>query len=405
MAEFVARQPIFNQTEHVYGYEILFRSSLENLFESRDGEAASRIVADHVLSLGQTLTEGRFAFINCTADFLIKDFVLLLPPEKTVVEVLETVVAGREVLNACKRLKKAGYLIALDDFVLNQETKPLTEFADFIKVDFLKTTPPERKTLSKEFGTMGIGMLAEKVEARGDFEQAVDLGYQYFQGHFFCRPKVIVGRRIPVSKLNALRIIEAVSRPGFEPAEIEEIISREVSLSYKLLHYANSALFGFRTEIRSILHALTLLGGDEAKKLISIIAAVSIADDKPMELISTALVRAKCCELVALRAELSIHDSTPFLVGMFSVMDALLGRPMEEIVEQLALPPEAKGALLGEKNNLRDIYELVFAYEKGNWGAVNWYATKVRLDETMIPIIYLDSLDWARLVFKVSSAA
>lgn len=405
MTEFVARQPIFNQKEQVYGYELLFRSSLEDFFDGSDGDAASRIVADHLLTLGRCLTEGRIAFINCTTQFLLRDFVRLLPPASTAVEILETVVPDEAVLQACRRLKDSGYLIALDDFVLTPESWPLAEMADIIKVDFLGTAPADRKTLIEEFAPRGVRMLAEKLEGRADFENATELGYEYFQGHFFCRPKIIAGRRIPASKVNYLQIIEAVAGPRFEPAEIEKLITREVSLCYKLLNYVNSALFGFRTEIRSIRHALTLLGRDEVRKLVSMLAAVVMGADKPPELITTALVRAKCCELVAARAGARIFDSTPFLVGMFSVIDALLGRPMEEILAQLALPPDAKGALLGEKNQLRDIYELVFAYEKGNWGPVNWYAGRLQLDETVMPIVYFDALDWANLVFEVASAA
>ncbi|MGH9398223.1 MAG: EAL and HDOD domain-containing protein [Terriglobia bacterium] len=408
MSEFVARQPIFNRHEQVYGYELLFRSSLNNDFDGSDGEAASRNVADHLMTLGKSLTGGKLAFINCPTGFLVNDYVMLLSQKDTVVEVLETVEPTPEVIEACRRLKRAGYLIALDDFVLTQETRCLIELADIIKIDFLATPPSRREEVVRQFAPQGIQLLAEKVETREDFRHATGLGYKYFQGHFFCQPVIIASKRIPASKLAYLRLMNLVSQPELDLVALEQLINAEVSLCYKLLHYMNSALFGFWSEIRSVRHALALLGHNEVRKIVSLAAALSIAEDKPTELISTALLRARCCEQVASHMNPALAKtlgSLPFIVGMFSVMDAMLGRPMVDILQQVALPGEAKEALLGGKNCLRDIYELVFAYEMGNWGALNWYAAKLGLDETVMPVLYLDSLEWSKLVFNVSEKA
>lgn len=407
MSDFVARQPILTNKELVYGYELLFRSSLANTFDAVDGEAASRTVADHLMTLGKTLTGGKMAFINCPADFLVKDFAMLLPQKNTVIEVLETVDPTPEVIAACRRLKQAGYLIALDDFVVKPATLPFIELADIIKIDFLASPPEAREHSVREFSPRGIELLAEKVETREDFRHAQGLGYKYFQGDFFCRPEVIASKRIPASKLNYLRVLNLVSRPEIDLVALEEVISSEVSLCYKLLHYMNSSLFGFWSEIRSVRHALALLGQNEVRKLVAVAAAISIADDKPPELVATALLRAKFCEQVALHMDQknpSVVGAMPFIVGMFSVIDAMLGRPMTDILEHLALPAEAKSALLGHENTLRDIFELVYAYEMGNWGALNWYAAKLHVDETLMPILYFDSLEWSKLVFNVSPA-
>lgn len=408
MSEFVARQPIFNRSEHVFGYELLFRSGLVDQFGSADGEAASRSVADHVMTVGRALTAGRPAFINCPSGFLIQDYALLLPQKDTVIEVLETVEPSPEVIDACRRLKRAGYTIALDDFVSCPASRPLVDLADIVKIDFLATPPAQRARLVHELAPFGLQLVAEKIETRDDFRQASELGYAYFQGHFFCRPEIIANKRIPVSKLGCLRLLSLVSQPELDLVELEQLVSSEVSICYKLLHYMNSALFGFRSEIRSIRHAFALLGHNEVRKIVSLAAAISLAEDKPPELISTALVRARCCEQVSSHVNPALPKnvgSLPFLVGMFSVIDAMLGRPMDDVLRQVALPAAAKDALLGRQNRLRDIYEVAFAYEMGNWGALNWYASKIGVDETMMPVLYLDSLDWSKAVFEVSMGA
>ncbi|MDE3180918.1 MAG: EAL domain-containing protein, partial [Acidobacteriota bacterium] len=235
MSDFIARQPIFNRHEQVYGYELLFRSDMNNDFDGSDGEAASRNVADHLMTVGKALTAGKLAFINCPAGFLINDYVMLLPKKDTVVEVLETVTPAPEIIEACRRLKRAGYLIALDDFVLTPQTQILVELADIIKVDFVATPPSAREEIVRQLAPHGVQLLAEKVETREEFRHAAGLGYKFFQGHFFCRPEIIASKRIPGSKLAYLRLMNLVTRPEIDLVALEEVINGEVSLCYKLL--------------------------------------------------------------------------------------------------------------------------------------------------------------------------
>jgi c-di-GMP-related signal transduction protein len=407
MTELVARQPIFTRSETLYGYELLFRSGLDNLFDGADGEAASRAVADHLITLGQSLTQGHTAFINCTAQFLLRGFVTLLPPLNTVVEILETVEPTPEVVSACRKLKQAGYTIALDDFVFQENLQPLIELADIIKIDFIRTPFSIRRSLMDEFAPRGFHMLAEKVETRQEFQEALDSGYEYFQGHFFSRPQIVAGRRLSVSKLNALRILQVVCEPTADLAELEQAITHHLPVCYKLLRYVNSPFVGLRSAVRSVRHALTLLGQDEVRRWVSLAVTLSIAEDKPPELMTTALVRARICELVALQLPppgSKIDPSTSFLVGMFSIMDALLGQPLGEILDQVALPAEAREALLGGANRLRDIYDLVVAYEGGDWAAASSYIDELRLDEKLMPVVYFEALDWVGRILALGSA-
>lgn len=402
--DFVARQPIFNEQERVFGYELLFRSGDDNFFHAADGDQASCQVIDHLLTVGQSLTYGRNAFINCTRAFLINGYATLLPRTSTVVEVLENVEPDDEVLAACRRLKEAGYVIALDDVVSAENPTPFLDLADIIKVDFLQTATADRAALRRRFPpSSGVRMLAEKVETREHFDEAVKLGYEYFQGFFFCEPQLVQGRRIPFFKPHYLRILQAVIRPELDFKEVENLIHREVSLCYKLMHYVNSAAFGLRTEVRSVRHALALLGESEVRKLVLLITTLSLAADKPPELIITALTRARCCELLAsILKQPRQQVSAFFLMGLFSVMDALLGQPMSEVLEQIALPHEVKTALLGGESALHSVYEIVMAYEQANWDILSRKAAGIGLDETPVPDAYFEAVDWARKVFDIS---
>jgi c-di-GMP-related signal transduction protein len=406
MPELVARQPIFTRGESVYGYELLFRSSPENFFNGKDREAATRAVADQLITLGNSLTKGRMAFINCTAQFLTGDYLKFLPPANTAIEILETVEPDAEVLSACRKLKQAGYVIALDDFVMAEKFIPFLELADIVKIDFVATSSSERDLLMKDLASRGIPALGEKLETRETFRQALGEGCQYFQGHFFCKPQMITGKRLPASKLNSLRILQIVTGPMADWGELELAVTHEVSVCYKLLRYVNSPLLGLRSEIKSVRHALALLGQDEVRKLVTLAVALSVADDKPPELMATALVRARCCELVgaALGGGLrGLSKSACFLMGMFSIMDALLGLSMREILRQTALPPEVRGALQGEPNVIRSLCDLVLAYERGNWVAFNQYSARLDLQESLMSTIYFEALEWANDVFNLSA--
>jgi len=403
-SRFVARQPILDDREQVYGYELLFRGGFDNFFNAKDGDAATRDVVDNLFTSGTALlTSGYRAFINCTRHFLVNDYATLLPREQAAIEVLESIEPDEEVLSALRRLKRAGYLIVLDDFVLSEKVQPFIDLADIIKVDFLSTPSAARRSVVSQFSGQGIQFLAEKVETREDFEEAVEAGYRYFQGYFFCRPQIVSGTSIPAFKLHYLYLLRAVARPDLDLAEVESIIQSEVSLTYKLMKLVNSALFAFTTEIRSVRHALLLLGQQEVKKWASVVALLSTAQDKPHELTLTSLTRAQCCELLAMALGRNADGPEFFLMGLLSLMDALLGRPMSELLEQIALPEETRTALSGGGNSLRAVYDLITSYERADWAAVSQYASALGLKEPEFFTAYLESLRWANSVFYGTS--
>ena len=397
---FVARQPVFDRSEKVFGYELFFRDGIEDYFNACDPDAASRSTLDSSLLTGlDVLCDGRRAFINCTRDVLLNEHVTLLPSEQTIVEVLESVEADRPVVAACQRLKEAGYLIAIDDFVANDPREPLTELADSLKVDLKRTTPAERTAMVKRYGPWRCRMLAEKVETHEEFVTARDQGFLYFQGYFFRRPELMTAREIPANRVNYLRMLQAVARPELDPREIELLLKSEASLCYRLLRYMNSAVFGFAAEIHSVRHALSLIGEREIRRWVRLVAAVAAGQQKSNELVLCALTRARFCELLG--AKVQHGDADLFFLGLLSIMDVILEVPMSTVLEKVSVDQETKAVLLGGANRQRPLYQLMLAQESGEWQQASELAKQLHLSESVVAESYWQAMHWTR---QVSSA-
>lgn len=398
---YVARQPIFDMFQDVYGYELLYRSGANKFYSSLDGDqAASEVITNSFLLIGlETLTRGKMAFINFTRKLLENETATLLPNNSIVVEVLEDAAPDFTMLEACRKLKNLGYYLALDDFQYDTKFEPLIDLVDIIKVDFLNTTLSERESIVKMVGSRRVKFLAERVETREELDQAVKLGYTYFQGYFFSKPHIVSGRDIPSFKLTYMKILQEANREYVDFERLENLIKQDVSLSYKLLKFINSLSFGFRSEIHSIKQALVLLGQKEISKWLSLIALKSIGEFKPDELIVTALCRAHFCELVAPLVRLKSRAPDLYLLGLFSMVDAFFDLPLEDILADLPLSGDIKTALRGEEGRFRDVFELVLAYEKGDWEALARKAARLELEEKEVKELYLQSLEMANHIF------
>jgi len=400
MDVFVARQPIFTKNQKIFGYELLFRNSLDNAYNCNDGDqATSDVICNSFFAIGMdNLTGGKRAFINFTENLLIKEIPMLLPKELVVVEILENVEPTIELIEACKKLKEAGYLLALDDFVFQPKFVPLLNLADIIKIDFLSTTGHDRKRVMQDVGNRGIKFLAEKVETRADFEQAVKLGYAYFQGYFFSKPIVLKGKDIPTNKVNQLRVIRVLrelEKENFKFGAIEQFIMYDVTLSYQLLRFINSVAFSLANEISSVKQALVLLGKNEIFKWVSLIVMRTVGDNKTDGILVTSLTRAKFCELIAEKAGLKEREPELFMMGMFSLIDVFIRRPLKAILAELPISEDVKGALLGENNKLSQVYRLTLAYERAEWADFTMYAANLGIKEEDIPDYYKKAVAWA----------
>ena len=395
---YVARQPIFDREERVFGYELLFRDGLENAFSGNQDEA-SRATLDRSLLVGlDVLCDGRRAFLNCTRDTLIKGLVTLLPSTSTVVEVLETVPSDPDVVAACRSLKEAGYMIALDDYVANDPREALSDLADIIKVDVQMTTEAQQLALIKRFGPWRCRMLAEKIETRAEFVQARDHGFVYFQGYFFRRPEMLKTRDMPAHQVNYLRMLQEVSRPDLNLVELERLVKAEASVCYRLLRYLNSAIFGFQTEIHSVRHALSILGERDVRRWVRLVAAVGAGQDKTTDLVLSALVRARFGELLAPRVQHG--ESDLFLLGLLSLIDAMLEMPMAEVLDRIPLDHATKAVLLGRPSVLRPVFRLMLAHESGEWNAAAEITASLQLNSQEVAGDYWQAQHWAREVSK-----
>ena len=394
---YVARQPIVDRDEKVFGYELLFRNGLENAFQSGDPDEASRATLDRSLLVGlDVLCDGRRAFVNCTRDTLIKGLVTLLPSTSTVVEVLESVSADPDVVKACRNLKEAGYTIALDDYVADDPREGLAELADIIKVEMKLTTEAQQAALLKKFGQGNCRMLAEKIETRAEFVRAREQGFVYFQGYFFRRPEMIHTHDMPANQMNYLRMLQEVSRPDLDLAELEKLVKAEASVCYRLLRYLNSAIFGFQSEIHSVKHALSILGERDIRRWVRLVAAVSAGQGKTSDLMLAALVRGRFGELLAPRVRHG--DSDLFLLGLLSLIDAMLETPMEQVLEKIPLDHATKATLLGQPSTLRRVFQLMLAHESGEWEAAAELCASLRLDSEEVAAEYWLAQQWARQV-------
>lgn len=342
------------------------------------------------------LCDGRRAFVNCTKDTLVQGLVRLLPSATTVVEILEDVPPDTEVIQACQSLKEDGYLIALDDYVADDPRAPLAEMADIIKVELPLTTEAQRAELVKRYGPWRCRMLAEKIETQGDFSRTREQGFVYFQGYFFRRPEMLSTRVMPANRLNYLRMLQEVSRAELDVPGLERLIKSEASVCYRLLRYLNSAVFGLKSEIHSVRHALSMLGERELRRWVRLVAAVGASQDKTSDLLLSSLVRGRFGELMA--PQVPHGESDLFLLGLLSLIDAMLEMPMAEVLEKISLDHETKAVLLGEPSTLRPVFQLMLAHESGEWEAAAQLAQNMHLNPDATAGYYWQAQQWAREV-------
>jgi len=399
---FIARQPIFDMKKKVYAYELLYRAGDENQSNVIDGDqATSSVVANTLMLIGlDSLTQGRMAFINFTRQLIQNEIPTVFSNELLVVEILEDIIPDAEFMKACRNLKELGYVLALDDFVLDYPYEEIVDLVDIIKVDFLLTSMSERTAIIQKYQDRNIRFLAEKVETLEQFEEAIRAGYTYFQGYFFSKPVIMKHKDIEPATFNYIKILQELDGPEPEYENIASIIEFDVSLSYKLLRLINSAAFYSNSRVTSLKHALVMLGFKEIRKWISIVMLRELGADKPDEIIRTCLLRGKMGEILSKQFGLKARKTEVFLMGMFSMIDTLMNQEMEEALELLPLEDDVKAGILGESNQFSDLLKLVIAYEKGNWDYLFLKAKKSGLGMNVFPDAYIEAVKWASTVYE-----
>jgi EAL and modified HD-GYP domain-containing signal transduction protein len=397
MHKFIARQPILDRMERVYGYELLFRPGEDEVWPALAGvpagDGASPLAP--VFQGIEALIDGTRAFIKCPRQALIEGHVAGLPRDQVVLEIPAAGGPAEEIVNACRGLKKAGFTIALENYPTTGEN-PLAEFADIIKLDVTASADRAQWLLIRKFRPKGTVFIADKVETRAQFQAAVQQGYFYFQGQFFLRAQPSATSEAAAAKLVYLLVLTAVTRPEIDLDEVARTIKHDLVLSYKLLRFLNSARFAFRSQIKSIRHALMLLGQNEIRKWIGLVSVSALGEGGPPILVALALIRAAFCESFAALVGEPKRLPDYFFLGLLSSIDVLMRRPMRVIVGELPVAQDVSAALMGEKCPMRDVLEAVLHYEQGNWEECSQLAKKMALKEEKLCELHWQALRWSR---------
>ncbi|MFT4113296.1 EAL and HDOD domain-containing protein [Silvibacterium sp.] len=392
---FLARQPILNLSSQVIGYELLFRSGWENFFRGEADDATLQMLDNCIMMGVDNLTQHTLAFVNCTRAALVERLVTILPPATTVLEILETIEPDDEVRAACLELKSLGYRLALDDFRPDSALCALAGDADYLKVDFRLSGPDERKRIAKIASKTNAVLLAEKIESQQEFDDARREKYQLFQGYFFCRPSILAERDLPANWSNYMRLVSALNRETLALSEIAPIVEAEASLCYRLLRLANSAAIPTRSQITSVTSAVMMVGEARFRTLASLALAAALGADQPKVLLQISLERAHFCQRIA--SLLGEDPNEQYLLGLLSLIGAMLHSPMEKLVHALPLREEAKNVLLGVDCPIARALRLIIALESGDWEPISETAEHLHISEARIAGIYIDSLRWANV--------
>lgn len=397
---FVARQPIFDRRGELYAYELLYRRT--GAHTAADGVTAdvmaSEVLVHTFLNIGlDRITGGHRAFLNFTRDMLLRGMHQLFDPSTVVIELLESVTPDAEVVDACHALVKAGYILALDDFEYTPAFEPLLRLAKVIKLDVLNKSDEELRRAYARVAPYGGTILAERVETQAVHATCLALGHGLFQGYYFSKPETLARRDLSAAQITILRLMNLLRDPNTTDVALEEAFRGDVSLTYKLLRTVNSASMGGRG-IESIRHAVRMVGRGELHKWLSLLLVTSVAGrgGTDAELVRLAIQRARFCETVALQGRDRRSAEALFMVGLFSLLDAILKVPLHEVLHRIDLADEVRRALLARSGPYAPTLALVEAYERASWPVVAAESETLGVDASVLGDLYFEAVRWTR---------
>jgi EAL and modified HD-GYP domain-containing signal transduction protein len=394
----IARQPIFDRNLNVYAYELLFRGSMLNesgVTEFNGDAATTQVITNAFVEFGiERVIGNKRAFINLTRTYITGEIPLPFDPGHVVLEVLEDIVVDNEVIEGVNTLAKQGFTVALDDFIYSEELQPLIQSASIIKIDILAITEQELIDHVELLKDQDVKLLAEKVETEAQFNLCKDLGFDYYQGYFFCRPTLIDGKALPDNKIAVLRILNRLQDPDITIDEMEQLIKEDVTLTFKLLRLLNSAAIALPKQVDTIRRGLLFLG---LKSIRSWATLISFSDLEPRtsELMTAAIIRAKMSSELA--PAFGCDKEVAFMAGLFSLLDAILEQPMEEILNSLPLDDDMKDALLLKSDKqLGKLLLFVINYEQDSFESI---PPNISISE--LNSAYLTATEWVSLTEEV----
>ena len=403
---FLGRQPILDRNQHIVAYELLFRSSSQarSANVTNDLLATAQVITNAFCELGIASVLGdKKGFINVSADLLLSDMIELLPQDKVVIELLETIQVDDQIISRCQELKAMGFSLALDDFGGDSRFEPLFDIVEVVKFDLPQMG---QETLEKNVNHVKrwpVKLLAEKVE---DIEQAMlckELGFDLFQGYYFARPVVLSGKRADSSKLMLLKLLELILGDA-ETHEIEQAFKHDPSLSYNLLRLVNSVAAGMHYKIGSLKQAIVVLGRQQLQRWLQLLLFVNSGGDMQNPLLELAATRGKLMELLAVaqsKQDKSHHDRA-FMTGIMSLLDTLLGMPMEEVVKQVSLASDVENALLNHEGKLGKLLLLVEKMEQNDFYAAEGLLADMQLNQGHLMQAQIEAMNWAHMLKEMA---
>lgn len=397
----IARQPIFDIHRHIFAYELLFREMQGLKLGELDGDrATSSLLSTIFLTESiERIVGNKPCCVNFTENLLLGAVAHSFPRHRMIVEILEDVAPSLEVVAACRRLVDLGYRLALDDFIFKQDLLPLVELADIVKLDYQCSSPDEIEQMIRYLKPCKVKLLAEKVETYAEFAHAQKLGFHYFQGYFFARPESLQIKDIAPSRTSWFNLLAELAGSCPNLRRLEQIITMDVALSYKLLRYINSSYFSLIKNIDSVHQAIVYLGEQKLRRFIFLAVISILATDKPMELMRLSLIRARFCEQLADCCGCRDESGSFFSLGLFSLIDAIMDEPMDNILSKLPLSDEMKNALSRQEGYFAPYLETVVAYERGETEKCFHHLQQLGLDPAQMYKLYLEAVNFSFTVF------
>jgi EAL and modified HD-GYP domain-containing signal transduction protein len=390
---YVARQPILDGQGRLHGYELLFRKSPEAISHG-EGELATRTLLDDTVIFGlERFTNGLPAFVHCTAEALTEELVHVLPPSMTVLVIPSSLDPTTRLIDACRKLKASGFRIALEDFSWNPDLQQLVEMADYVRLNFNMLGELERRHLQMRLNRVPVALVAKAVQTGQDHRQACLEGFTLFQGDYFCRPVLLKNRKVPANRLVHFEILRHLHHDPIHLRKLSLLVMRDAGLTYRLLRLVNSPFYAIRKEVRSIESAIVIVGESTFRRIATDAILSELNSERPPEILNMAHVRGRFCELAA--AHCSLAPAEQYLLGMFSLLPAMLRTPMEELAPSLPLRDEIRAALLGAANRERSLLVWLEAHERGEWDACDAIVDDNLLSREHLMIAYAEAVIWA----------
>ena len=398
---YVARQPILNRNKNTLGYELLFRDGERNAYPAHieSNRATYRLIVENFLSVGlnPSIPSSR-CFVNFPYQSLIRRLPLSLPKDKVVVEILETCIPTDELLEAVKELYQAGYMIALDDFTSTPEWERFLRYTHIVKLDIMQMGLDEACDLVRAHQGKKFSFLAERVETEQEFQQAKEAGFKFFQGYFFSKPEIIKTKYISPEQVIAMELFQEVCKPDVDFQRVESIVAKDIALSYKLLRFVNTMSPRLEVTISSFRQALVYLGQDKLKMFVSLAVASYVSDKKPKELYGLSLQRAQFCQRMSRYQAFEGHQEQAFMIGLFSLLDALLDLSLENLVEQLPLCKSIKVALLRREGPYGTLLALEESFEHADWQQIDEHCANLGLNVEQVKTELTEARRWSHTI-------